>query len=157
MKDKEKQNISMKEMLTKRSFEPITNCNCKVESRIDCAVKDKEKQIEEMAKDIPYLTLDRTVFVGATETKNVSWMLSEEDNKVIAEELIKKGWIKLPEDGVVLSADEFANLKKYAYRKGSKETVEKIICIIKTFSYDKEFTKIITRIIAERFGVEIKE
>jgi hypothetical protein len=38
-----------------------------------------------------------------------------------------------------------------------KETAEKIICVIKTFSYDKEFTKTITRIIAERFGVEIKE
>ena len=70
MKDKEKQNISMKEMLTKISFEPITNCNCKVESRIDYAVRknedntgsmadllnqeieelQKEKQIEEMTK-----------------------------------------------------------------------------------------------------------
>lgn len=39
----EKQNISMKEMLTKRSFEPITNCNC---------IKDREKQIEEIAKII---------------------------------------------------------------------------------------------------------
>lgn len=35
MKDKEKQYISMKEMLTKTSFEPITNCNCKIESRIE--------------------------------------------------------------------------------------------------------------------------
>ena len=72
MKDKEKQNISMKEILTKRSIEPITNCNCKIESRIDYAVRknedntgsmadllnqeieelQKEKQIEEMTKVI---------------------------------------------------------------------------------------------------------
>ena len=48
---------------------------------------NKEKQIEEMANDIPYLTLDREVYVGFTEMKNVSWTLSEEDNKVIAEVL----------------------------------------------------------------------
>ena len=70
-------------------------------------MKDKEKQIEEMAKDIPYLTLDRTVFVGATETKNVSWTLSEEDNKIIAETLISKGWIKPDKDSVVLTREEY--------------------------------------------------
>ena len=45
MKDKEKQYITMKEMLTKTSFEPITNCNCncKIESRIDYAVRNENK------------------------------------------------------------------------------------------------------------------
>ena len=109
-------------------------------------MKDKEKQIEEMRKDIPYLTLDRTVFVGATETKNVSWTLSEEDNKLITEELIKKGWVKLP-DSVVLSMEEYEKLlkdktitvsideqlkKEYAYelKQARKETAEKIYNLV---------------------------
>lgn len=73
----------------------------------------KQEMIEEMANDIPYLTLDRTVFVGATETKNVSWTLSEEDNKLISKELISKGWIKPPKDSVVLSKEEYKELKHY--------------------------------------------
>lgn len=44
-----------------------------------------------------------------------------------------------------------------AYEKGSKETAEKIIDLIKTFCPDKKFIEVITRIISERFGVEIKE
>lgn len=75
-------------------------------------MKDKDKIIKEMAKDIPYLTLDRTVFVGATETKNVSWMLSEEDNKVIAESLVAKGWVKPPEDSVVLTREKYEKLQQ---------------------------------------------
>ena len=38
-----------------------------------------------------------------------------------------------------------------------KETAEKIIDLIKTFCPDKKFVEVITRIISERFGVEIKE
>lgn len=70
MKDKEKQYISMKEMLTKRSFETVTNCNCVEETRYAVRKNEdnastmtdllnqeieelqkalKEKQIEEMA------------------------------------------------------------------------------------------------------------
>lgn len=177
-------------------------------------MKDK-KMIEEIAKDIPYLTLDRTVFVSATETKNVSWTLSEEDNKVIAEVLVEQGYRKLAEDSVVLAKEEYDKLleqrrkarsekkrfkNKYLAlksncvvlsreeyeniyeqaeqnvlanisdggtscqwcieqheKKASKETVEKIIDLIKTFCPDKKFIEIITRIISERFGVEIKD
>ena len=106
-------------------------------------MKDKEKQIEEMAKDIPYLTLDRTVFVGAIETKNVSWTLSEEDNKLIAKELISKGWIKPAEDSVVLSREEYEKQKAESVhinivekivenerKVASKETAEKIFDIL---------------------------
>ena len=132
-------------------------------------MKDKEKQIEEMAKDIPYLTLSRRVFASMTEMKNVGWTLSEEDNKLIAETLISNGWIKPDKDSVVLLREELNNIENKCFDNGfdkgaeigranaSKETAEKIICLIKSFSYDKEFVKIITRIISERLGVEIKE
>lgn len=41
--------------------------------------------------------------------------------------------------------------------KGSKETAEKIIDLIKAFCPDKKFVEVITHIISERLGVEIKE
>lgn len=72
---------------------------------------EKEKIIEEMAKDIPFLTLDREVFVGATEKRKVGWTLSEEDNKVIAEELYNAGYRKIPEGSVVLSKEEYEKMK----------------------------------------------
>lgn len=76
-------------------------------------MKDKEKQIEEMAKDLePYIDLKREVFVSATEKKNVSWMLSEEDNKVIAESLVEQGYRKLPKDSVVLSREEWEEYRE---------------------------------------------
>lgn len=62
-----------------------------------------------MAKDIPFLTLDREVFVGATEKKKVGWTLSEEDNKVIAESLIKQNYRKLPKGSVVLTSEQYSN------------------------------------------------
>ena len=76
-------------------------------------MKDKEKQIKEMANDIPYLTLSRQVFVSMTEMKNVGWTLSEEDNKVIAEVLIEQGYRKLPKDSVVLSMEEYEEYQSY--------------------------------------------
>ena len=59
---------------------------------------DKKEMIEEMASDIPFLTLDREVFVSATEKRKVGCTLSEEDNKVIAEELYEKGYRKINMD-----------------------------------------------------------
>ena len=69
----------------------------------------EKEMIEEMAKDIPFLTLDREVFVGATEKKKVGWTLSEEDNKVIAESLIKQNYRKLPKGSVVLTSEQYSN------------------------------------------------
>lgn len=81
-------------------------------------------------------------------------------------------------DSVVLSKEEYEELQvgkdfDYGYHEGyknteayyenfklpkeRKETAEKIICLIKTFCPDKNFIETITRIISERFGVEIKE
>lgn len=89
-------------------------------------MKDKEKQINEMANDIPYLTLSRQVFVSMTEMKNVGWTLSEEDNKVIAEALVEKGWVKIPEDSVVLSKEEYKKLqKRNADRKRLRNKIAK--------------------------------
>ena len=98
------------------------NCNHRALIQKDgCSVNDcdyysevspKEKQIEEMAKDIPYLTLDREVFVGATEKRIVGWTLSEEDNKMIAKALIEQGYRKITENEVVISKKEYEKITK---------------------------------------------
>lgn len=132
-------------------------------------MKDKEKQIEEMANIL-------------CESKEHN--CNGEDCKCLkqATDLFNKGARIIYKDSVVLSREEFEKLKtqlkiktneadwrasqlqvldkdieelENKLKQLSKETAEKIICIIKTFSYDKEFTKIITRIIAERFGIEL--
>lgn len=76
-----------------------------------CKNCTKEEMIEEMAKDIPFLTLDREVFVSATEKRKVSWTLSKEDNKAIAEELIKQSYCKIKKGSVVLTNAEWARLR----------------------------------------------
>ena len=73
---------------------------------------EKQKIIEEMANDIPYLTLSRQVFVSMTEMKNVGWTLSEEDNKMIAEVLVKNGWIKPDKNSIVLTKEEYEELRQ---------------------------------------------
>ena len=107
-------------------------------------MKDKEKQIEEMSELVFFLY------------ENKDYTVTQ-----FAEELYNLGYRKLTEDSVVLTETERITMSVKQWDKGyaqaRKETAEKIICIIKTFSYDKEFTEIITRIISERFGVEIKE
>lgn len=77
-------------------------------------MKDKEKQIEEMAKDLePFITLHREVYVSANRKERHAWMLSEEDNEVIAESLVAKGYRKLPEDSVVLSREEYEEYQSF--------------------------------------------
>ena len=117
-------------------------------------MKDKEKRIEEIAKDIPYLTLDRTVFVGATETKNVSWMLSEEDNRLIAESLTEKGYQKIPEGSVMISKEEYEEYKKVV--DGKAIMVENITDLNKLVQFPIEYDSKIFDDIAE-FGNYIQE
>ena len=95
-----------------------------------------------------------------------------------AKQLCALGYQKLPEDSVVISREEYeiydvvkkgypndmsclaeklTEISHNSYKKGSKETAEKIIGLIKTFCPDKKFVEVITRIISERLGVEIKE
>ena len=104
------------------------------------------KMIEEMAELIDQRLMLARGVLGSMNKGAGYW---------VAEALVNLGYQKLPKDSVVLSADEFANLKKYIYEKGSKETAEKIIDLIKTFYPDKKFVETITHIIRERF--EIKE
>jgi hypothetical protein len=119
-------------------------------------MKDKEKQIEEMA-----------------QCKNFSGMTCSEckvragcDRYTLAEELYEQGYRKLPEDSVVLSREELnkiqANFFDSGIKYGSKETAEKILTIIgnmldecddrfklKDYQWHKNLCK--------QFGVEIKE
>lgn len=163
-------------------------------------MKDKEKKIEEMAKEMCNVckAIEETCYM-----KKQPCSLIRDEAKVLYEQ----GYRKLPENSVVLSREEYNKKKKHlqnvlelssfqfenvvkeneklkeqlkdkkllteenynklchlayfgyddAYEKGSKETAEKIICLIKTFCPDKKFVEVITRIISERFGVEIKE
>lgn len=144
-------------------------------------MKDKEKQIEEMAKDVY-----ENVYLEGHFPKSTS--------KAIARFIMEQGYRKLPKDSVVLSREEYEKLtaprvfisKKQLSEKElaeklknfnygiigvdessieiiptraeiEKETAEKIIDLIKTFCPDKKFKEIITHIISERLGVEIKE
>ncbi len=152
-------------------------------------MKDKERQVEEMAKDLCVYCHEMTEekecpYNEHEESKQKCW----ESQLAQAKTLIEQGYRKLPKDSIVLSREEYERLKQVENEKDrlyeikldlenqliekgwtdyegadeiekrvSKETAEKIICLIKSFSYDKEFVKIITRIISKRLGVEIKE
>ena len=101
-------------------------------------MKDKEKQIEEMANDIPYLTLSRQVFVNMTEMKKVGWTLSEEDNKVIAEVLVKQGYRKLPENSVVLSKEEYEKItKELITEQRAKEIAQEYFGVVRKETAEK--------------------
>lgn len=81
---------------------------------------NKEQQIEEMARDLPFLTLERDVHISSTNVEKRAWTLSEEDNKIIAEALYNAGYRKIPEDSVVLSREEYEKLKSlYDTQKGA--------------------------------------
>ena len=91
-------------------------------------MKEQEKQIKEMAKEI-----GNTWLVDLEgNTKDVCEVLDEVDINNIARELYDKNYRKLPEDSVVLSRKEYEKLKytwitdSDAYKKGCKETAEKI-------------------------------
>ena len=102
--------------------------------------KDREKLVEKMAKDIPFLTLDRDVYVSSDRMEKRSWTLSEEDNKLIAESLVVSGWTKLHKNSVVLSEDEYNDefhlASRKAYDQGSKETAKEFIKGIMCVSSD---------------------
>lgn len=123
MKDKEKQNISMKEMLTKRSIEPITNCNCRqdkdgafvdlLNQEIKELHKEKRKQITEMAKHGCYdgCASGLRKFCDEYDGKPCKNMVR------IASGLYEQGYRKLPEDSVVLTREEYEKLKNESIDK----------------------------------------
>lgn len=70
----------------------------------------KEQQIKEIARDLPFLTLERDVHISSTNVEKRAWTLSEEDNKIIAEALYNAGYRKVSDSEVELQE---LNIKYY--------------------------------------------
>ena len=122
-------------------------------------MKDKEKQIEELANDIYSLKSCDTSF--------------EENCKLLAYDLFTLGWIKSNEDSVVISKEEVS--KKYVdrdiydaeieYRKVlegrvSEKTARDIFAKERDLIYSKWKSYITMNDLiefAEQFGVELKD
>ena len=129
-------------------------------------MKDNEKQIEEMVK-----VIGNTWLVDLEgNTKDVCEVLDEVDINNIARELYDKNYRKLPEDSVVISRKEYEKLKyawitdSDAYKKGCKETAEKIFIMLISELESNQFLsgkRIIMEVdvenLAKQFDVEIKE
>ena len=129
-------------------------------------MKEQEKQIKEMVKEI-----GNTWLVDLEgNTKDVCEVLDEVDINNIARELYDKNYRKLPEDSVVLSRKEYEKLKytwitdSDAYKKGCKETVEKIFKMLISKLESNQFLsgeRIIMEVdvenLANQFDVEIEE
>lgn len=148
-KMQEKQNVSMKEMLTKRSFEPITNCNCKVESRIDYAVRKNEdnagafanllnQEINELLNNMEQ-GMQIRICNACKQYKKCDKELCTMSG-LVSKELSRFYQPKIPEDSVVLPKEEYELLTNdldkgnygefesgfsEGYKTGSKETAEK--------------------------------
>lgn len=129
---------------------------------------DKQKQIEEMAKDYYGYSIDL-----------------EEDCKFVATEMYDKGHRKIPENAVVLTREEYDELKqakillefreetiKYleeaniryseALENKSKETAEKILKPLYDACKDDSYGQVVVDFailerLAKQFGVKIKE
>ena len=128
-------------------------------------MKEQEKQIKEMAKEI-----GNTWLVDLEgNTKDVCEVLDEVDINNIARELYDKNYRKLPEDSVVLSRKEYEKLKytwitdSDAYKKGCKETAEKIFKMLISELESNQFLsgkRIIMEVdvenLAKQFDVEIE-
>ena len=128
-------------------------------------MKEQEKQTKEMAKEI-----GNTWLVDLEgNTKDVCEVLDEVDINNIARELYDKNYRKLPEDSVVLSRKEYEKLKytwitdSDAYKKGCKETVEKIFKMLISELESNQFLsgkRIIMEVdvenLAKQFDVEIE-
>jgi hypothetical protein len=142
-------------------------------------MKDKEKQIEEMARDVrvglEYGTYSH--FDTRTKDRILTGYRFYETAKILYE----YGYRKLSKDSVVLSWEEYGkyqNLKRdvehsFEYNqgytdgqiKGSKETAEKILYFMKAFFDSWEDTDKVSKItmigylkaVAREFEVEIKE
>lgn len=76
---------------------------------------DKNKEIEEMARDLPFLTLGRDVHISSTNVEKRAWTLSEEDNKIIAEALYNADYRKIPEDNIRETVEKPIDTQKREY------------------------------------------
>ena len=127
-------------------------------------MKDKEKQIEEMVRDL----------YGELYYDIVEHLF---DYEKIAKGIIKKGWVKLFEDSVVLSREELHEIEENAYQVGAatgkkvggRESIEKFVKDLLAVWDDLEkwskkyyephsgITPVHIKKFAKQFGVEIKE
>ena len=132
-------------------------------------MKDKEKKILAITQDLSdclEYDIENSGFVDTYDT---------------ACNLVDKGWVKLPEDNVVLSREQWEDYKKYvdkcneAYYRGQheaevyykyiqipkerKETAEKFYEFAKAWFGDDEQNDYFVEVknFAKQFGVEIKE
>lgn len=119
-------------------------------------MKDKEKQIEEMAKVVPEKIkdpLDNSRYI----------IFGKSLRREIARIYYNAGYRKLPEDSFVLSREEICELKcqdkedfNKAYDLGSKETAEKIFNGLHNI-VDPIMEDDIKEMIKREVGIEIKE
>ena len=134
-------------------------------------MKNKEKQVEEMAKDC-CKSLLHCCMCDDCNYKEIS-NLDECKSMRIAENLVKKGYRKIPKDSVVLSREQFKILcedkieithlsideefKKeceYEIKQARKDKAEKCIRLIKETFFTKEA---LCEFIAKQFGVDLGE
>ena len=120
-------------------------------------MKDKEKQIEEMAKDIYEQKSCDTSF--------------EENCKLLAYDLVSLGWVKIPEDKVVLSREEYEwltccfgkfeeimnDIKELAHKETAEKIFNHLLGLIWEYPYRSCFRENDLKEFAKQFGVEIKE
>ena len=123
--------------------------------------KNKEQQIEEMAKDYYGYSIDL-----------------EDDCKFVAEEMYNKGHRKIPEDSIVLSREESQALKKqieyWEYEtkvareeidNAGKETAREILQCLYDKCYETQnsrggfahITPLDILTLAKHYGVEVEE
>lgn len=105
-----------------------------------------KERIKEIAKDIPFLELDREVFVSSDRKEWHSWMLSEEDTVAIAEALCDKGYRRESETAKEI-IDEIKRIKDTAQ------------ILPKCLTADK-FTYFLNRLIdkiADKYNVAIED
>ena len=106
----------------------------------------KEERIKEIAKDIPFLELEREVFVSLDRKEKHSWMLSEEDTIAIAEALYDADYRKESETAKEI-IDEIKRIRDNAQILPMCLTADKFIYFIKTLIGK----------IADKYGVGIGE
>ena len=141
-------------------------------------MENKQKQIEEMAKDI------------LKQAKKCDFVLCKECNYynggkitetscqtiMISEELYNAGYRKIPENAVVLTEKEFSKLKtletlqkvrddmgldyshgrEEGYAKARKETAREILQKVKSYTLDKEVgMKYLIKRLGEEYSVEV--
>lgn len=117
-------------------------------------MKDKEKQIEEMAKEIEHAKQGIWAnVITREEDEDYLW-----HSRRIAEHLTILGYQKVDKDSVILTKAELNQIQANFFDSGikysSKETASEIIEMFSDKNYITE--KDLIKAIAKRYGVKIK-